>query len=133
MVSQMRAAYRQRVINAALGPLASAYFWPETDVVIDHIITDQPHDWLPKEFASYADLLKACYEDARQTLTKSLGADETKWTWGAQAKVRFNHPLAQVPFIGGPYVIEAFPQSGTGGAGATGSALRKGLNNVRSA
>jgi penicillin G amidase len=119
MVSQMRAAFRQRVINAALGPLGSAYFWPETDVVIDRIITDQPHDWLPKEFASYADLLKACYEDARQTLTKSLGADETKWTWGAQAKVRFNHPLAQVPFIGGPYVIEAFPQSGTGGAGAT--------------
>lgn len=119
IASQMRAAFRQRIINAALGPLASGYFWPETDVLIDRIITDQPREWLPKEFASYADLLNACYEDARQTLTKSLGADETKWTWGAQAKARFNHPLAQVPFIGGPYVIEAFPQSGTSGAGAT--------------
>jgi penicillin amidase len=119
IVAQMRNAFRQRVINTALGSLASGYFWPETDVVIDRIITDQPREWLPKEFASYADLLKASYDDARQTLTKSLGADETKWTWGAQAKVRFNHPLAQVPFIGGTYVIEPFPQNGTGGAGAT--------------
>ena len=119
IVWQMRTAFRQRVINAALGPLASGYFWPESDVLIDRIIVEQPRDWLPKEFASYADLLKASYEDARQALTKSLGADETKWRWGAQAKARFNHPLAQVPFIGAPYVIEAFPQNGTGGSGAT--------------
>ena len=119
IVWQMRTAFRQRVINAALGPLASGYFWPESDVLIDRIIVEQPRDWLPKEFASYADLLKASYEDARQALTKSLGADETKWMWGAQAKARFNHPLAQVPFIGAPYVIEAFPQNGTGGSGAT--------------
>jgi penicillin amidase len=119
IVAQMRTAFRQRVINAALGPLASGYFWPETDVLIDRVITEQPRQWLPKEFASYADLLKASYEDARQALTKSLGADETKWMWGGQAKARFNHPLAQVPFIGTPYVIEAFPQNGTGGSGAT--------------
>ena len=119
VVAQMRAAFRQRTVNAALGPLASGYFWPESDVVIDRIITEQPRDWLPKEFSSYADLLKASYEDARQALTKSLGADETKWTWGAQTKARFNHPLAQVPFLGAPYVIEAFPQNGTYGAGAT--------------
>jgi len=119
IVWQMRAAFRQRILNAALGSLVSGYFWPESDVAIDRIINEQPPDWLPKEFASYADLLKASYEDARQALTKSLGADETKWTWGGQAKARFNHPLAQVPFIGAPYVIEAFPQNGTGGAGAT--------------
>jgi penicillin amidase len=119
IVSQMRAAFRQRVINAALGPLASGYFWPQTDVLIDRIIAEQPRDWLPKEFTTYAELLKASYEDARQTLTKSLGADETKWMWGAQAKARFNHPLAQVPFIGAAYVIEPFPQNGTGGSGAT--------------
>src|SRR6185437_14962898 len=119
IVSQMRTAFRQRIMNGALGPLASGYFWPESDVLIDRIISEQPRDWLPKESASYADLLKASYEDARQALTKSLGSDETKWTWGAQAKARFNHPLAQVPFIGTPYVIEAFPQNGTGGSGAT--------------
>lgn len=119
IVTQMRSAFRQRIINAALGPLASGYFWPETDVLMDRIIADQPREWLPKEFSSYTDLVKASYEDARQALTKSLGADETKWAWGAQAKARFNHPLAQVPFIGAPYVIEAFPQNGTGGAGAT--------------
>ena len=119
IVAQMRAAFRQRTVNAALGPLASGYFWPEIDVLIDRIITEQPRDWLQKELSSYAEQLEACYQDARQTLTKSFGADETKWMWGAQAKARFNHPLAQVPFIGAPYVIEAFPQNGTGGAGAT--------------
>ena len=119
IVVQMRTAFRQRIMNGALGSLASGYFWPESDVLIDRIISEQPRDWLPKESASYADLLKASYDDARQVLTKSLGSDETKWTWGAQAKARFNHPLAQVPFIGAPFVIEPFPQNGTGGSGAT--------------
>jgi penicillin amidase len=35
IVWQMRAAFRQRIVNAALGPLASGYFWPESDVLID--------------------------------------------------------------------------------------------------
>jgi penicillin amidase len=120
IVSQMRAAFRQRIITAALGPdLAKNYGWPESDVLMDRIITEQPRDWLPKEFASYADLIKASYEDARQTLTKNLGADESKWSWGAQVKSRFNHPLAQVPFVGAAFAIEPFPQNGTGGSGAT--------------
>src|ERR1041385_1277842 len=59
IVSQLRAAFRQHVINAALGPLAAGYFWPEQDVLIDRIVAEQPRDWLPKEFAGYADLLKA--------------------------------------------------------------------------
>src|ERR1043166_7051377 len=31
VVSQLRTSFRQRIINAALGPLASAYYWPEQD------------------------------------------------------------------------------------------------------
>jgi penicillin amidase len=119
VVSQLRTAFRQRIINAALGPLATGYFWPEQDVLIDRIISEQPRDWLPKEFSGYADLLKASYEEARQTLTKNLGADESKWSWGAQTKARFNHPLAQAPLIGAQFAIPPFPQNGTGGSGAT--------------
>lgn len=119
VVAQMRSAFRQRILNAALGDLAKTYTWPEADVLFDRIINEQARGWLPKEFASYADLLRASYEDARQVLTKNLGADETKWTWGNQTKSRFPHPLAQAPLIGLQFTIQPFPQNGTGGSGAT--------------
>ena len=81
--------------------------------------TEQPPEWLPKEFPTYVDLLRASYDEARQNLTKSLGADETKWTWGNQTKSRFTHILAQAPLVGVQFSIPPIPQNGTGGAGAT--------------
>jgi len=120
LVVQMRAALRTRILTAALGPdLVKIYGWGNFEVSLDRILNDQPKDWLPKEFASYADLLRACYGDARQTLTKSLGPDESKWTWGDMVKVRFAHPLAGAPLIGLQFTIPPFPQNGTGGLGAT--------------
>src|SRR5712692_9734511 len=78
VVVQMRSAFRQRILNAALGAdLAKNYNWPESDVFIDQIVTEQPKEWLPKESATYADLFKASYEDARQSLIKTLQADES--------------------------------------------------------
>jgi penicillin G amidase len=124
MVSQMRLAFRQRVVSAAIGPdLARIYGWPEADVLIDRLIAEQPREWLPKDFATYADLFKASYEDARQVLTKNLGEDETKWSWGAQAKARFTHPLAAAPLIGAQFIIAPFPQNGSGGTVNVGSAV----------
>jgi penicillin G amidase len=124
IVSQMRFAFRQRIVSAALGPdLAKIYGWPEADILIDRLIAEQPREWLPKEFATYADLFKASYEDARQALTKSLGEDETKWSWGAQTKARFTHPLAAAPLIGAQFVIAPFPQNGSGGTVNVGAAV----------
>jgi penicillin G amidase len=120
LVTQMRTAFRQHILNSALGPdLAKTYGWGQSDVLMDRIINEQPPDWLPKEFSRYADLLRASHEEARQALTKSLGADESKWTWGEMVKARFTHPLAQAPLIGLQFTIPPFPQNGTGGAGAT--------------
>jgi penicillin G amidase len=124
IVAQMRPAFRTRILNAALGPeLAKVYGWPESEVLVDRIASEQPRDWLPKEFATYAELFKASYEDARQTLTKSLGADESKWSWGAQTKARFTHPLAAAPLIGAQFTIAPFPQNGSGGTVNVGSAV----------
>jgi penicillin amidase len=124
IVSQMRTAFRQRVLNAALGAeLAKIYAWPEAEVLIDRIATEQPREWLPKEFATYTDLFKASYEDARQALTKSLGADESNWSWGAQTKARFTHPLAAAPLIGAQFIIAPMPQNGSGGTVNVGSAV----------
>ena len=124
LVAQMRLAFRQRVLGAALGPdLAKIYVWPQADVLIDRLIIEQPREWLPKEFATYADLFKASYEDARQALTRSLGADESKWSWGAQTKARFTHPLAAAPLIGSQFTIAPIPQNGSGGTVNVGSAV----------
>jgi len=115
LVTQMRFAFRQRILNAALGPeLAKSYTWSEVDTLIDRILAEQPAEWLPKEFTSYADLFRVSYTDARQALTKSIGADESQWTWGNLTKARFPHPLAQAPLIGLQFTIPPIPQSGGG-------------------
>ncbi len=114
LVAQMRTAFRQRILNAALGePLAKNYGWPNSDVLLTNVITEEKREWLPKEFTGYPELLLACYDDARNALTKNLGADEARWIWGNMVKANFQHPLAPVPFVGAPFVIPAIPQNGT--------------------
>lgn len=114
VAAQMHSAFRSRILTAALGPeLVRIYQWNNFDTTLDRIIKDQAADWLPKEFQSYADLLRACYDDAVKTLIRNLGEDETKWTWGEMAKVRFPHPLAGAPLIGLQFTIPTFPQNGT--------------------
>lgn len=120
LVQQMRVAFRSRILTAALGPdLVKIYGWSNFDTTIDRLISEQPKDWLPKEFNSYAELLRACYQDARAVLTKNMGADESKWTWGEMVKGRFPHPLAGAPLVGLQFTIPPFPQNGTGGLAAT--------------
>jgi penicillin G amidase len=115
LLAQMRIAFRTRIINAAIGEERAKNFgWANFDTTLDRIISEQPAAWLPKEFKNYPDFLRACYADARQALTRSLGADESKWTWGNLVKARFPHPLANVPFIGLQFAIQPFPQPGTG-------------------
>lgn len=115
MVAEMRLAFRNRVLNAALGEeLSRAYSWGNGGTFIDRLVQEQPRAWLPTEFKSYAELLMACYRDAREALTKRLGADESNWTWGRYTLVSFPHPLARVPLIGQQFFITPFPQSGAG-------------------
>jgi penicillin amidase len=121
IAAQMRIVFRSKILTAALGPeLVKGYQWSNFDTTLDRVLKDQPAAWLPKEFPSYADLLRACHDEAIATLTKNFGADQTKWTWGDITKTRFPHPLAAAPLIGGQFTIAPFPQNGTGGLiGAT--------------
>ena len=121
LLAQMRLAFRSKILGAALGPdLARNYQWSNFDTTLDRVIKDQPANWLPKQYASYGDLMRACYDEAVANLTKNLGADETKWAWGEMVKARFPHPLGQAPLIGGMFTVPPFPQNGTGGVlGAT--------------
>ena len=114
LVTQMRIAFRTRIIDAAIGKeLAKSFGWANFDTTLDKIITEQPAEWLPKEFKTYAELLRACHTDARKVLTERLGADESKWTWGEMVKARFSHPLAQAPLVGLQFTVAPFPQNGT--------------------
>jgi len=120
LIIQMRIAFRTRILNAALpAELTRIYAWSNFEATLDRLMTEQPKEWLPKEFSSYAELMRACYEDARQALTKSLGEDESKWKWGEMVKVRFQHPLSVAPLVGLQFTIPPFPQNGTGGLAAT--------------
>lgn len=117
---QMREAFRARILTAALGAdLFKIYDWHNSEILLDRLMSEQPKEWLPKEFNSYGDLLKACYNDARQALTKIAGADESKWKWGEIYKVRFNHNLAAAPFVGLQFAIDPLPQNGVPTLGAT--------------
>lgn len=121
LVAEMRAAFRRRVLVAAIGAERAEQFrWASRDTFFDRIIVERPAAWLPKEFKDYAGLLRACLGDARAALTMRLGANEAQWTWGRYSPARFPHPLAQVPLIGQQFLIQPFPQGGSGSAaGAT--------------
>jgi penicillin amidase len=124
LVSQMRGLFRTRILTTAMSPdLYSNYTWAQSEILIDRIVTEQPREWLPKEFPTYADLFRASYEQARKNLTQSFGADESQWSWGKIAIVRFNHPLSTVPFIGAQFAIAPFPQNGSGGSINVGSSV----------
>ncbi|HKQ51184.1 MAG TPA: penicillin acylase family protein, partial [Pyrinomonadaceae bacterium] len=59
-----------------------------------------------------AELLRASLAEAREELTKEYGADESKWTWGREWVVRFQHPLAGAPLVGQMFTVEPFPERG---------------------
>ena len=84
--------------------------------VLDGAILGRVARWLPKAYTDYPALMKACDADAAATLTKRLGADQSKWTWGTVSQSRFPHPLAVAPLIGGQF---ATPQVGIEGSGQT--------------
>ena len=118
--AQIRTAFRRRILNAALGAeLAKDYSWGNSDTLIDRILTERPREWLPKEFKDYAELLRACEMDAREAISKRLGADESKWKWGGFTQVSFSHPLSRAPLIGLQFTIAPFPQNGASGSNPT--------------
>ena len=116
----MRTAFRAKILTAAFGAeRAKTIYFPYDGAFFDRLLAEKPKEWLPKEFAGYADLLKVCEADAKESIVKSIGADEAQWTWGSRVKANFPHPLAVVPFIGSQFQIAPRSQNGSGGAAAS--------------
>ena len=121
LVAEMRAAFRRRILTAALGAERARQFrWAAGDLLLDRLIAERPADWLPKEFNNYGELVRACWAEAHAALAKRLGADESQWTWGRYSQANVRHPLAAAPLVGQQFAIRPFPLEGSGSAaGAT--------------
>ncbi|MDQ3181934.1 MAG: penicillin acylase family protein, partial [Acidobacteriota bacterium] len=115
LVGEIRTAFLNKILAANVGAeRAKNYRWGLSSSFVDWLAMEKPSNWLPKEFANYKDLLTASDKEARENLTKKYGADETKWLFGTAFKIRFNHPLAAAPLIGGVFAIEPIGQYGSG-------------------
>lgn len=118
LINEIRISFFLRVLKSAIGEeRMRLYRWGNRDTFIDNLIATWPQQWLPQEFKTWKELLIACEQEARANLTKQLGADESKWTFGKATQIRFNHPLASAPLIGNQFKLDALPQRGSGGSG----------------
>ena len=112
VVTEMRTAFRNHVLEAAIGTeLAPLYEWRNEGTFIDKLITERPLDWLPREFVSYDALLLTCYREAVDALTNQLGDDRAQWTWGRMGQVRFAHPLEKLGPLGQRFATRTFPRN----------------------
>ena len=108
---EMRKAFRDRLLTNAIGAeREQLYEWRNEATLIDRLITERPHSWLPAEFETYEQLLEACYQDAITRLTAKLGEDRAQWTWGRLAQIRFPHPLEKLGTGGAKFATPTFPQ-----------------------
>ena len=120
LVNEIRNSFRSKILTAAFGAEQLKNIgWANEGNFIERLLREKPKKWLPKEFANYADLLKANEVEARANLTKRFGADVAKWAWGEAGKIRFNHPLTVAPLIGAQFAVPALPLVGSGSAAAT--------------
>jgi len=101
----------RRLLEPKLGADQALYSWGMRSIALESILVHQPQRWLPKEYASYDDLLAAAVEHAvtREHVPKDLST----WRWGTE------HPLyLQHPVFGGMPIIHRWsgpglkPQSG---------------------
>ena len=124
LVSEIRTVFLNKILAANVGAeRAKNYRWGLGASFIDWLATEKPSNWLPKEFANYKDLLTAADKEARENLTKRYGADKSKWLYGTAFKIRFNHPLAAAPLIGGVFAIEPIGQYGNGNTPNVGASV----------
>ncbi|HKV41651.1 MAG TPA: penicillin acylase family protein, partial [Blastocatellia bacterium] len=119
----IRRRLASQILESAFGAsLGSKYSWPNV-TFFDQVIQDQSIEWLPKQYKTYPDFVLACYRQALERLKNRFGPDESTWKWGAFAKVRFPHPLAEAPLIGLQFRIPEFPETGGSAAVNNGSTV----------
>jgi penicillin amidase len=116
LLAEIRTIFRRRILTDAIGQIRANQ--SSNDIAgtfIDFLITEQPKEWLPKEFASYNELLIACEKDARESLARRFGADPLEWKWNRIAIGRFPHPLSAIPTTGTKFTVPPLALNGSNG------------------
>jgi penicillin G amidase len=121
LVHEMRDIFGVKIGTAIMGAeRVKQYRTPLRNTMMDNVVKSWSKEFLPKEFKNWTDFLKACHDEAREIISKKLGADESKWTFGNSVQVRFSHPLSVAPMIGAQFKIDPIPQHGNGYSGGLG-------------
>ncbi|MBV9608407.1 MAG: penicillin acylase family protein, partial [Acidobacteria bacterium] len=81
----------RRLLEPKLGADHALYSWSMSSVALENILVHQPQRWLPKEYASFDDLLAAAIEHA--VTRKDVPKDLATWTWGKEHPLYLQHPV----------------------------------------
>lgn len=115
LVFEIRSEFLKKILTAKLGAdLQKEFRSPNVNSLIDWLASEQPKDWLPKEFTGYKDLFAASEKSAIENLTRKYGADKANWVWGNERKINFVHPLSLAPLVGGLFKIDPLKGFGHG-------------------
>lgn len=100
-----------------LAPRLQAYPGAETlkarTAAIHRLILEQTPSWLPAGDRDWDSLLARCWKDAASELTRKLGGNRERWTYGSMNRLVVRHPLARaLPALGFLLSPPALPMGG---------------------
>ncbi|HEX6773885.1 MAG TPA: penicillin acylase family protein, partial [Acidobacteriaceae bacterium] len=110
IVTAARDALWPLLLEPRLGNDWKLYEWPESAYAEEQLVTNMPPAWLPKQYASWDDLLAAAV--ARGLDQRHAPLSLKSWRYGDEHTIALPHPLyGMIPFFGWTG-IRPHPQSG---------------------
>ena len=88
---------------------------------IHKLILERPASWVPAADKDWDGVLLGAWRTAESDITDTLGADRSRWTWGALNVMAVQHPLARAASVLGPLLSP--PSVPMGGANTTPNVL----------
>jgi penicillin G amidase len=106
----------RRVTDYELWEPESVYgnVWWRDKVFLENTLRGRPAAWLPKEFASYDELLITSADQAAAELEgKTHSDDVAEWEWGRLHQLDMVHPLGRSGLLHGLLSIGPYASNGT--------------------
>ena len=88
---------------------------------IHRLILERPASWVPARDRDWDGVLLGAWRAAEAEIGERLGADRSRWTWGALNVIAIPHPLARAMSFFGPLLSP--PAVPVGGSGTTPNVL----------
>jgi penicillin amidase len=88
--------------------------WWRDKVFLENVLRERPASWLPKEFASYDELLASAADNAVARLAKQTDSpDAANWNWGRLHPLDMAHPLGRSGLLHRLLSIGPYGKGGT--------------------